>query len=542
MNDAFNKYLYELALHYEPQTKVFYIPDSIKKFDLSKTKFKFSNSLGRWETTDLGSAKEFAKQASPGARKVLGRYFVETSPIDVNLIRWAEGMNPKPYQVEAAAFALQRNRSYLALDPRLGKSVASVLCYNFITHLYKMATPRRPRMLVICPSFLKENWAREIQKWSEPKVSPAEIYIVRKASDVAKLTDVFPIVIFPDSLTRFENAVTILQEFKFDLVIIDEAHRYGNATSKRTAAVYGAFTQKKGEKRKFTRGLEANGDRVISLSGTHMPNRPMELWPVLYSQCPGEIGFMSQFAYGMKYCAGYHDGFGYKFTGASNLKDLHAKIYGRYLLKMEAKDFIHMPKVYETVYLEATRTKEFDELEAWLADTNAELLVSGEVDLGETAKLRRETGRLKIGPALELIESVLEENPDEKILVFAHHIEVVEEIAKKLGASVINGKVPTDQRMKIVDDFQLNPATRTLVLNIEAGGVGLDLSSATRVIFVEFDWVPGKNRQAEDRACNVGKADAVLVQYLALAGTLDERILEAVLRKNETITKLNKGE
>ena len=70
---------------------------------------------------------------------------------------------------------------------------------------------------------------------------------------------------------------------------------------------------------------------------------------------------------------------------------------------------------------------------------------------------------------------------------------------------------------------------------IEAAGVGLTLTAASLVIFVEQDWVPGKNVQAEDRVHRIGQTDNVLIQYLVLNGTLDSHIAKVNVAKQEVL-------
>jgi SNF2 family DNA or RNA helicase len=83
-----------------------------------------------------------------------------------------------------------------------------------------------------------------------------------------------------------------------------------------------------------------------------------------------------------------------------------------------------------------------------------------------------------------------------------------------------------------MDAFQKDPAVTVALCNLIAGGVGLNLTAATHVIFQDLDWVPANHLQAEDRCYRIGQDRQVTVEYLLANGTLDSyiaRLLEAKL-------------
>ncbi len=274
----------------------------------------------------------------------------------------------------------------------------------------------------------------------------------------------------------------------------------------------------------------------------------MELYPVLWSQAPGEIDFKSQFDFGMKYCAGYHDGFGYDFKGASNVEELRSKIFGKYILRMKKEDHLHdLPaKTREIIHLEGKVTPfvtEFskDLLSSMTGSEILEMQNGGVVSIGDIARLRRETGLALINPAVEYLEELLE-TTQEKIIVGAYHREVVEALClrlKKFGVVKIIGGMKPKEKDDIVRIFQTDPSVRLSVMNMEAGGVGTTMTAAHRVIVVEPDWRPGINIQFEDRVHRIGQTDNVLCQYLVLANTIVEVIVKAILRKLEMEKKQN---
>jgi SNF2 family DNA or RNA helicase len=88
-----------------------------------------------------------------------------------------------------------------------------------------------------------------------------------------------------------------------------------------------------------------------------------------------------------------------------------------------------------------------------------------------------------------------------------------------------------------VQEFQTNKKKRIFLGQIDAAGVGIDglQNVCDHVVFAEPAWTPGANEQAIDRCHRIGQHNNVLAQFLVVEGSLDERIIAAVLEKNETI-------
>lgn len=151
------------------------------------------------------------------------------------------------------------------------------------------------------------------------------------------------------------------------------------------------------------------------------------------------------------------------------------------------------------------------------------------------SRIRRVTGTLKTEEALKFIKEE-SEGYDSKTVVFGHHRNVLEKLAGSLeNAVLVTGDTPLAMRQARVDAFQNDPAVRFFVGSTSAMGVGVDLTASSQAIFVEFDWTPGVLSQAESRLHRLGQSDSVLVQYLVIAGSIDEKILAAVRAKMRLI-------
>jgi SNF2 family DNA or RNA helicase len=98
-----------------------------------------------------------------------------------------------------------------------------------------------------------------------------------------------------------------------------------------------------------------------------------------------------------------------------------------------------------------------------------------------------------------------------------------------------------DQRQESVDKIQNDEKTKVLILNIKAGGVGLNITNASIVMFMDMDWSPEVHSQAEDRAHRIGQAKTVNVYYYAVKDTIEEDIMDILGRKKEIIKTVMGG-
>ncbi|XP_078035668.1 histone acetyltransferase 1 isoform X2 [Augochlora pura] len=89
----------------------------------------------------------------------------------------------------------------------------------------------------------------------------------------------------------------------------------------------------------------------------------------------------------------------------------------------------------------------------------------------------------------------------------------------------LDGGVPATQRHSVVARFNADPSIDVLLLTTQVGGLGLNLTGADTVIFVEHDWNPMKDLQAMDRAHRIGQKKVVNVYRLITRSTVEEKIM-----------------
>jgi SNF2 family DNA or RNA helicase len=149
---------------------------------------------------------------------------------------------------------------------------------------------------------------------------------------------------------------------------------------------------------------------------------------------------------------------------------------------------------------------------------------------------RLEQAKRKLPYVLNYIENLLEEN--EKVVCFAYHREIIEAIHSHFADSVLlYGGMSDKEKDASVQAFQ-NGDAKLFIGQVTAAGTGITLTASSTVVFAELDWVPGNVIQAEDRCHRMGQRDNVLVIHLVLKDSIDSRIVQALVRKQQIIEEV----
>lgn len=154
---------------------------------------------------------------------------------------------------------------------------------------------------------------------------------------------------------------------------------------------------------------------------------------------------------------------------------------------------------------------------------------------------RRLTGVAKLPGVIQAIEDRWDAG-NRKLIVFAHHREVMDVIEKHFTASWkvarIDGATSKADRAKAVVDFQTDPNFIMFLGQISACGEALTLTAASEVIFAEASWTPSDNYQAACRAHRIGQNNAVTARFLTIPGSIDDVIARVLARKAREIAEL----
>jgi len=169
--------------------------------------------------------------------------------------------------------------------------------------------------------------------------------------------------------------------------------------------------------------------------------------------------------------------------------------------------------------------------------------------LVEIQKLKQVASRWKVARIVEDTRNAVEQG--EKVIIFSQYTETIKMIAGELRTgSKINPAIKTvtltgaddmNERQLAVDSFQNSDDTKVFVANRKAGGVGLNLTAASSVMFADLDWTPETHRQAEDRAHRIGQSGMVNVYYYVAIGTIEEDIVSVLNKKKNVMDQILEG-
>lgn len=425
------------------------------------------------------------------------------------------GLDPFPFQRGGVAYAreaLGRHESCIIGDDMgLGKTIQGLCLTNGMGV---------PDVTILCPASLRINWAREAAKW------------LRRA---------VPTIIGYEQLVQLGK--TFEPPKPCSLLIVDEAQYLKTPSAKRTLEA-----------------LAIKSELRCFLSGTPLVNRPVELWPVLNAIDPGAWGTLHEF--GERYCGArqewvYFKARGvpckkleWKYDGAANLKELQYRLRSTIMVRRLKKDVLKdlPPKVRQIIVLPKEYKDASGDLlpqlrKVWKArsqslnEDSVGSLAGAKLDVfDKIAKVRHEQALAKVPSVSAHIQDVLASV--EKVIVFAHHRDVIAALAGSLAAYqpvVVQGGMSDISKQACVDDFQTKSHVRVFIGQIEAAGVGITLTAAHTVIFAELGWTPGGMSQCEDRAHRIGQKGSVLIQHIVLDGSIDALISKILIRKQKIL-------
>ena len=450
-----------------------------------------------------------------------------------------EGLSYLPFQRAGIEYASQRPLVLIADEMGLGKTVQAIGTVNALNHV--------PCVLIVCPASLKRNWAREFKKWDTKGLS---VQVVDGTTPVEFCAHV--VIINYDILAAHSKEIKHSRS-AWDVMILDECHYLKNRRTDRTLEVFGGI-KRNADREIIARFVPIPANKKILLSGTPIVNKPKELWPLLQTLDPMGLGASSNwFNYARRYCQmrsweqpdprrpGQTMTM-YWWDGADHLDELQELMRERFMVRRLKKDVLtELPaKRRQVIVLEpgkALAKLVARESQAYADYEPASFLGKPQPAIGEISVTRKRIALAKVKFAVEHIKELL--NEQEKIVAFAYHHEVIDALALAFGsqATVLDGRTNLEQRQAAVDLFQTSPSCRIFIGGIQAAGVGITLTAASHVVFVESTWVPGEVTQAEDRCHRIGQKESVLVQHLILEGSLDERVMGVVIQKQEIIDK-----
>lgn len=417
----------------------------------------------------------------------------------------------KSHQIEPIDWVVARDMTgIVAYGMGLGKTfigIRSCIAY------------KRKRVLVVCPAHLKRNWYKEITKWG----FGATCHICEGRNSDMSDTAVFTII----NRDILNNNLDKLLTQGFDQIMVDECHKCGNWGT----GAYKALD-------KLCKAVRKNKGGILLLTGTLFKNTPMDAHTALHLLDPHIPGPRSRFQARFDPIGKRREEvlgwqrrksaprwlIGKKWAEIKALEKERGKNGDvealRWLLQQYA-----IRKRYCDVFPDdgKTRHTDFRAVDLTLTAHQREILGKGAMMDGDKINsdlvtVLRLVAEQKAPFVADYAESWLEEHEEEKLVIATWHIKAREIIKKELEKyGVVEIKGTPKQKDKAETKFREDPDTRVCLLNLESGGTGLNLVSASTFIFSEVPWTGASYDQLKARIDRIGQeADSInYVVFLA---------------------------
>lgn len=421
------------------------------------------------------------------------------------------------------AFLAANGRALLADDMGLGKTLQAIAAASW---LYRTAQAKK--VLVVCPASLKQQWAREIEKFAGLPVQ-----IVQGGSEARSVQyrrgDGFYILNYELVLRDLSVINNVLNP---DLLILDEAQRIKNWQTKIATAV------KRVESR-----------YAFVLSGTPLENRLEDLYSLMQVVDPHVLGPL------WRYFADFHitDERG-KVLGYRNLSTLRQRLAPVMLRRDRRLVSDQLPRRIE------------QRLDVAMTDAQRELHDAAVQAAGQLARLMKrrpltpseqnrfmsalQQARMACNaaglvdketegsPKLDELENLIQElcvQSGLKAVVFSQWAlmtEMVEQRLRRMGVGCVrlHGGVPTDKRGELMDKFHDDDAIQVFI-STDAGGTGLNLQNAAVLINLDMPWNPAVLDQRIARIHRLGQKQSVQIILMVASDSYEERVTSLVKGK-----------
>lgn len=485
-----------------------------------------------------------------------------------------------PYQQAGVAYLSTARRALLADEPGLGKTVQTIRSLKKLHDAGEEVFPA----LIVCPNTLKKNWMREFAKWwpdvnvqvikgtaaqrKKQFASDADVIVINWESlrSHSRLQSYGSIALkrckdcggHDDSVTlaRCEVHKRELNEIDFKAVVADEIHRSKDPKSKQSRALWAAT---------------GDADIRVALTGTPIANNVVDLWSILHwlspENWPTKSKWIDRFVDTMMNAFGGMVVLGVK---PHMQEEFYATVnpHMRRMLKARVLKFLP-PVVTERrdVEMSAKQKKAYgqmrDSMIAELEGTGGSEVVVAPSVLTQTTRLTQlansyaeittdeTTGGIKMllaEPSCK-VDALMDDIKsgdfgDDSVAVCAVSKQLINLLSAALTKAdirhgLITGDQDEDERQQAVDDFQ-SGRIKWILFTAQAGGVGITLTAARRLVMLQRPWSLVDYKQALDRVHRIGSEihDSIIIMDYVTEGTIEERVIQALETKADNFEQV----
>ncbi len=425
------------------------------------------------------------------------------------------------YQAEGALFAARAGRCLIGDEMGLGKTIQAIAAAELMARHFGVE-----RVLILCPTSLKHQWQREIERFSERQ---AQVIGGLKPQRWAQFAQASPIKIMNYDTVHAD--LDLIAQWAPDLVILDEAQRIKNWNTRVARSV-----------------KKIDTPYAIVLTGTPLENRLEELISIVQFVDRHRLGPTFRLLEDHQ----VRDDVG-KVIGYTKLDQIGKTLAPILLRRRKAEVLSQLPeRVDKNLFVPMTQ------LQMQYHDENKETVARIVLKwrryqyLSETDKQRLmialQNMRMSCDGSYLLDQSTNEgfkaaelsaqldelfTDADMKAVVFSQWLRMHEVLVRELQAKkdwshvLFHGGVPSVKRRDLVDRFREDPKCR-LFLATDAGGVGLNLQFASVVVNMDLPWNPAVLEQRIGRVHRLGQKRSVQVINFVAKGTIEESMLSVL--------------
>jgi len=474
-----------------------------------------------------------------------------TSPEDALKLEFPEWL--LPFQADDVRKLVDRRAILLANEMGTGKTYEAI-ALDLIRRQNQQRvglTHTSPKTLVVAPlTILETTWERTYNLLA-PELRT--IVVNPKARGVflsALKSDEYDVYILHWDVLRIIKEQ--LRDIYWFHIIADEAHRAKNRKAQQTRALKTLKTAWRS-----------------ALTGTPVMNKPQDLWSILNwlyrENWTSYWNFYKRYVDYVVIDAGYHI-----IRGPKNEDALRQSIAPYFVRRTKKEVLKDLPDKYYTaieVELLPKQRKAYDQMKkemiAWLETQDGTKPLAAPVVIAQLIRLQQfalayadvsydgETGSgrvtltepsAKLDALFQIIDDLGEGLPDEPLVIYSNFkqaIYLVEQRLKDRGLEYcrITGDDSGEVRRHAVDNFQAG-VSNIFLGTIGAGSEGITLTRSSTVIFLDRDWTPARNAQAEDRLHRIGQDEAVQVIDIVAKRTVDQYRMKRLEMKKEWIRRM----
>ena len=486
-----------------------------------------------------------------------------------------------PHQQAGVEFLKTARRALLADEPGLGKTAQAIRAIKELKDSGEDVFPA----LIVCPNTLKKNWAREFGRWwpeATTQIIKGTSTQRKKQFDIAVESNIDVVIINWESLrshsrlapygsvalarckecggldervtlTRCEVHKRELNEIDFKTVVADEIHRSKDPKSKQTRALWSAT---------------GNAEFRFALTGTPVANNVVDMWSILHwlspEDWPSKTKWIDRMVDTMLNAFGGMMVLGIK----PHMEDEFQRTISHHMRRMlKARVLPWLPPVINErrdLEMSTKQKKAYEQMrDHMIAELESGEALSAPSVLTQTIRLLQFASSyadLVVDERTGEPRAVLSE-PSCKVDLLMDDIKngdfgedsvavcaVSRQLIELLSAAMTKANIPhglitgaqnEDERQQSIDDFQ-SGAKKWILFTAQAGGVGVTLTAARRLIMLQRPWSLVDHKQALDRVHRIGSEihDSIVITDYVTEGTIEERVLQVLETKADNFEQI----